>query len=272
MHMLRPLLLSCAALAAASVFAQEIPPPPRTPATPPPNPSTVNEPKVSAPTSARHPAPEPGRVVKSAAKSTPMPVATPLPIATPKPNFWQRLFSPRKTRMVPVDKSGKPEAEPAPKAKSKAKRTTEKPDKTAKPKTRTEPDEKPKPEPEKPRATPEPRPRTTPAPKPATAATPKPKPAATTPKATPAPAPAADADVETVERYKFTEAKRKALEDPAIQDLKLKADTAPSETEARKALRSYNKALFQKMKKIDPSIGDRIDATEAAILKRLGGE
>jgi hypothetical protein len=72
-----------------------------------------------------------------------------------------------------------------------------------------------------------------------------------------------------VERFKFTEAKRKAMEDTAIQDLKFKADTAPSEADARKALRAYNKALFQKMKKIDPNISERIDATEAVILKRL---
>jgi hypothetical protein len=72
-----------------------------------------------------------------------------------------------------------------------------------------------------------------------------------------------------VERYKFTEAKRKALEDSAVQDLKVKADTAPSEEEARAGLRAYNKALFGKMRKLDPSIKERIDATEAAILKRL---
>lgn len=73
-----------------------------------------------------------------------------------------------------------------------------------------------------------------------------------------------------MERYKFTEAKRQALEDSGVQDLKIKADTAPTEDEARKGLRAYNKALFQKMRKIDPSIKERIDATEAAILKRLG--
>jgi hypothetical protein len=50
----------------------------------------------------------------------------------------------------------------------------------------------------------------------------------------------------------------------------LKADTAPTEEEARKALRAYNKSLFQKMRKIDPSIKERIDATEAVILKRIG--
>lgn len=91
----------------------------------------------------------------------------------------------------------------------------------------------------------------------------------TAPKATPAPAPAADADADEIERYRYAEAKRKALEDSAIQDLKLKADTADTEEEARKALRAYNKGLFQRMRKIDPSIKDRIDATEAVILKRL---
>jgi hypothetical protein len=73
-----------------------------------------------------------------------------------------------------------------------------------------------------------------------------------------------------MERQKFAEAKRKALEDSTVQDLKLKADSAPNEDEARKALRSYNRALFQKMRGLDPSIKDRIDATEQAIIKRLG--
>ncbi len=264
MHTLRPFLPFCAVLTAATLLAQqEIPPPPRTPANPPPNPSFSNEPKVAAPTGAT--------ASKSSARSAPMRVATPIPAAsTPKPGLWKRMFG-RDKGTEPVTKPGKEEPAATPKSKAKAKPA----EKTSTPKLSTpEPEEKPKMQPDEPKATPVPKatpqPKATPTPKPA--ATPKSNPAVAPSKATPAPAPTAGADEETVERYKFAEAKRKALEDSALQDLKLKADTTPSEADARKALRTYNKALFQKMKKIDPSISERIDATEAAILKRLGGE
>ncbi len=104
-------------------------------------------------------------------------------------------------------------------------------------------------------------------------ATPEPKPpkTVTKPSSKSAPPPAAGdgADSETIERNKFAEARRKAGEDPEIVALKDKADSAASEEEARQALRAYNKALYQKMRKLDSSIKDRIDATEAAIMRRL---
>ena len=76
-------------------------------------------------------------------------------------------------------------------------------------------------------------------------------------------------DPETAERNRFYAAKAKAEQDPQIQDLKAKADSAVSDDEGKKALRAYNKALFTKMRKIDSGLRERIDVTESIILKRL---
>lgn len=67
----------------------------------------------------------------------------------------------------------------------------------------------------------------------------------------------------------FEQAKAKAMEDPQIKSLKAKADEATTDEESRKALRAYNKALFEKIRKIDSSVADRATRLEAAILKRL---
>ena len=55
-----------------------------------------------------------------------------------------------------------------------------------------------------------------------------------------------------------------------IQELRGKADLAATEDESRKALRDYNKAMFRRMKEIVPSIKDRVDRMEAAVMSRLG--
>ena len=80
---------------------------------------------------------------------------------------------------------------------------------------------------------------------------------------------AANDDPEAQEKAKFDEAKAKAMEDEQIQALKKKADTAPDGEEGRKALRAFNKALFGKMRRIDSSITERINAMESAMMKRL---
>jgi hypothetical protein len=291
MSKLRPLYFLSAALVSVSLLAQQdVPPPPPTPAEPPADPTPASTPKVNLPP-ARTTTDETGTPApRPKPKATPMPVATPLPAATPKPSFWERLFGRRKKptpKPTPakVEKSTpapkKVEEKPAPKKSTP--KPAAKPDRNVdsdleKPKATPKPRATPAPEPDKPKATP--KPRATPEPEverpkatPASKTTPAPKPpppAVTAPKATPVPDPGPGADPETVERHKFTEAKRKALDDAKVQELKLKADSAANEDEARKALREYNKALFREMRKIDPSIKERIDATEAAILRRLG--
>ncbi len=62
------------------------------------------------------------------------------------------------------------------------------------------------------------------------------------------------------------------MEDPEVQALKQKADEAVTDDEANKAQRAYNKALFAKMRKLDPLIKERIDRMEAAMMKRLNDQ
>jgi hypothetical protein len=79
-----------------------------------------------------------------------------------------------------------------------------------------------------------------------------------------------NADAEAAEKQKYDQAKAKAVADPKVQELRGKADLAASEEESRKALRAYNKAMFKRMKEIDPSIKDHIDRMEAAVMSRIG--
>jgi hypothetical protein len=72
------------------------------------------------------------------------------------------------------------------------------------------------------------------------------------------------------EKWKYDEARAKAAQDQEVRTLKEKADAAANEEEGRRALRAYNKALFDKMRAIDPTIKERIDAMEAGVMKRLG--
>ena len=69
----------------------------------------------------------------------------------------------------------------------------------------------------------------------------------------------------------FQAAKTKALQDPHIQDLQNAADSATGD-DAKAAMRRYYKALYEKMRDIDPSISDRIDRTEAATMRRVESE
>lgn len=78
-------------------------------------------------------------------------------------------------------------------------------------------------------------------------------------------------DSEAIEKAKYDLAKAEAVADPRIVELKEKADNAATDEEGRKALRAYNKALFQKMRSVDDSIKERIDSMEAAVMKRLEG-
>jgi len=81
--------------------------------------------------------------------------------------------------------------------------------------------------------------------------------------------PAADADPDEKEKFRYEQAKAKANEDPQVKSLKAKADDATTDEESRKALRAYNKALFEKIRKIDSSVSERANQMEAAMMKRL---
>ena len=70
------------------------------------------------------------------------------------------------------------------------------------------------------------------------------------------------------ETKKLRAAKEKALLDPHVKELQDKLDSAP-DNEAAATSRRYHKALYAKMREIDPSIKDRIDHDEAAFMKLL---
>ena len=80
---------------------------------------------------------------------------------------------------------------------------------------------------------------------------------------------AEEGDPEEIERKHYDLAKAKAMEMPEILALKEKADNASTDEESRRALRIFNKALFNKMRQLDPTIKDRADRVEAALMKRL---
>jgi len=70
---------------------------------------------------------------------------------------------------------------------------------------------------------------------------------------------------------RFQTAKAKAVEDSHVQDLQAKADSATGD-DAKPALHRYYRALYDKMREIDPGITDRIDRTEAATMRRVDAE
>ena len=71
---------------------------------------------------------------------------------------------------------------------------------------------------------------------------------------------------------KFRAAKAHAMEDAHIKDLKSKADGEVNEAEAHKALLNYNRALFQKIREVDPSVSDYSGKVEQSMTKRIGNE
>jgi hypothetical protein len=76
------------------------------------------------------------------------------------------------------------------------------------------------------------------------------------------------AEEEAEESARFQAAKAKALQDQHVQDLQTKADSATGDDQ-QLATRRYYRALYDKMRDIDPTLKDRIDRTEAATLRRL---
>ena len=200
---------------------------------------------IAAAESGATPAPKP-----AARKRRPIPVATPTAATTPKPpGFWKRVFGPKTTKATPAPSTPTPVAKTksggAPRSAKKqgaasgvAEKTTE----------NSDVGEKAKPL--------------------ASKSTAKSKPAGENPQASGSPVEGKDPETEL--REKYDAAKVKAAEDPEVKKMKEKADAAPTEEDARKALRDYNKALFKRMREIDPSIKERVDRMETAVLNRLG--
>ncbi len=71
---------------------------------------------------------------------------------------------------------------------------------------------------------------------------------------------------------RFRNAKAKALEDARIKELKSQADSEVNAAEAHKATVNYNRALFQKIREVDPSVSDYAGKVEQSMTKRIGSE
>jgi hypothetical protein len=219
----------------------------------------------------------------SSAAQDDAPSASPTPAATPKPKkaslFHRMLY-------------GAPEPTPQPKEKESP---------TPRPKSRWKKRAAPTPNPDDEEAVPAQKAKATPKPK----ATPEPE-AAPTPTPTPAvskkrkgvkgqkPAPNLRASIPVVpenspppqppqttetlppleqdakERAHLKEIKATALQDADIKALKDKADAA-SDSDQQAASKAYYKALYEKMRSIDPMMKERIDRTEAVMMKQLDG-
>jgi hypothetical protein len=206
------------------------------------------KPKIVAP--APTPAPKRGVLGRIFGKKpTPTPAPTPQPVVAAKPKPRPRpkarpAAQPEETTPAAVAETPKPAGASTPPAGDQP----PKPAGTADPAATTEPSAAPAGEQPK-----------------NTAKNTKPgKPGKNTPK----PAETANLD----EATKYQNARTAALEDEKIKDLKNKADSAISEDEAQRTSLAYNKALFRKIRDLDPSIDAYVDKLEQAMMKRLSAE
>jgi hypothetical protein len=71
------------------------------------------------------------------------------------------------------------------------------------------------------------------------------------------------------EDERFANARKAAVEDPKIAELREKADLAKTKDASDRAMRAYLRALYGKMRTLEPSLEDRINLTEAAALKAV---
>ena len=71
---------------------------------------------------------------------------------------------------------------------------------------------------------------------------------------------------------KFKAVKAQAMENPEVKDLKSKADGEVDDAAAQKALSAYNRALFRKIREIEPSVTAFSERVEASMTKRVSAE
>ena len=72
------------------------------------------------------------------------------------------------------------------------------------------------------------------------------------------------------EDERFAAARKAASEDPKVIELREKADAAKGDESGNKLMRSYLRALYGKMRSLEPGLEERINLTEAAALKATG--
>ena len=95
---------------------------------------------------------------------------------------------------------------------------------------------------------------------------------AATPAVVPTGKPLSIEEQEAKDRARYHEIKAQVLQDPEVKALKEKADNAGTDAEQRAAEKTFDKALFKKMRTLDPSISEYIDRVEKATMKQIGGE
>lgn len=71
------------------------------------------------------------------------------------------------------------------------------------------------------------------------------------------------------EAAKYKAVKELALKEPAVIDLKSKAESTLDEADAKRASLAYNRALFRKIRDIEPSLEAYVEKLEQAVLKRV---
>ena len=105
----------------------------------------------------------------------------------------------------------------------------------------------------------------TPTPKPAASKNRKDRPAAR--KKSPTPSPATENDkpqTEAGEEARFRSVESRAHGDATVRGLKLKIHDAKTDEEQAAAFQEYRRALFQRMREMEPSLKERIDQAEGA--------
>lgn len=70
-------------------------------------------------------------------------------------------------------------------------------------------------------------------------------------------------------KVRYYQIRTQVEKNEAVIALRSKADAATNSEEKRQLMRAYYELLFEKMRKVDPSIADRCDVMEAAYLRRL---
>jgi hypothetical protein len=63
--------------------------------------------------------------------------------------------------------------------------------------------------------------------------------------------------------------KIQALEDPELKALKEKADNTFGDEASRKASIAYNRALFRKIRQLEPKLNDYTNRVESSLMKTL---
>jgi hypothetical protein len=77
---------------------------------------------------------------------------------------------------------------------------------------------------------------------------------------------------ETAKFEAFKLLKIQALEDPELKALKEKADTTLGDEESRKASITYNRALFRKIRELEPKLNDYTNRVESSLMKTLNAD